>query len=149
MEDNEQTISYSGVGVYIRADEQRFTTLGPDGEELFNPDAVNQAGVRIVTIDGGTSNYIARNDYPNAEHITLPQLTDIEQKFRMLVSEGADLLFAEPYFGQEYLRSNPDSVRDILDRTAAANGMTSDAHCRFMVTRGVKVKPFQHPSLSR
>jgi len=36
-----------------------------------------------------------------------------------------------------------------LDRTAAANGMSHDVHCRLMLTRGVKVKPFQHPSLSR
>ncbi|MHA6346708.1 aminotransferase class IV [Roseivivax sp. CAU 1761] len=36
-----------------------------------------------------------------------------------------------------------------LRRTAAANGMTTDAHCRLMVTRGVKDKPFQHPGLSR
>lgn len=38
---------------------------------------------------------------------------------------------------------------DALNATAAANGMISDAHCRLMVTRGPKVKPFQHPSLSR
>ena len=38
---------------------------------------------------------------------------------------------------------------EALNRTAAANGMTTDVHCRLMLTRGVKVKPFQHPSLSR
>ena len=43
----------------------------------------------------------------------------------------------------------PEDIRDILDRTAAANGMTDDAHCRLMVTRGRKAKPFQHPGLSR
>ncbi|PSL18424.1 aminotransferase class IV [Shimia abyssi] len=43
----------------------------------------------------------------------------------------------------------PADIRDILNRTAAANGMTGDAHCRLMITRGRKAKPFQHPSLSR
>jgi branched-chain amino acid aminotransferase len=43
----------------------------------------------------------------------------------------------------------PAGVRDILDRTAQANGMTTDAHCRLMITRGRKAKPFQHPTLSR
>jgi len=33
--------------------------------------------------------------------------------------------------------------------TAEANDMHTDVHCRLMLTRGVKVKPFQHPSLSR
>ncbi len=36
-----------------------------------------------------------------------------------------------------------------LEMTAKANGMTTDAHCRLMITRGVKAKPFQHPELSR
>jgi branched-chain amino acid aminotransferase len=40
-------------------------------------------------------------------------------------------------------------IHDALQLTAKANIMTSNAHCRLMVTRGVKVKPFQHPSLSR
>ncbi|MEL6571197.1 MAG: aminotransferase class IV [Pseudomonadota bacterium] len=43
----------------------------------------------------------------------------------------------------------PQEVLEILNRTAQANGMTTDAHCRLMITRGPKVKPFQHPSLSR
>ena len=33
--------------------------------------------------------------------------------------------------------------------TQAANGMTTDAHARLMVTRGVKTRPFQHPRLSQ
>ncbi len=33
--------------------------------------------------------------------------------------------------------------------TQAANAMTTDAHARLMVTRGVKTRPFQHPKLSQ
>ncbi|MEJ2411188.1 MAG: aminotransferase class IV [Novosphingobium sp.] len=40
-------------------------------------------------------------------------------------------------------------ILDALTRTAEANGMTDDVHCRMMLTRGVKSKPFQHPHLSR
>ncbi|GGA27254.1 aminotransferase class IV [Neptunicoccus cionae] len=40
-------------------------------------------------------------------------------------------------------------IMEALTKTAAANGMTRDVHCRLMLTRGTKVKPFQHPSLSR
>ena len=42
-----------------------------------------------------------------------------------------------------------DGVVAALHATQAANGMTTDAHCRLMVTRGVKTRPFQHPALSR
>jgi branched-chain amino acid aminotransferase len=40
-------------------------------------------------------------------------------------------------------------IADAMEMTRAANGMETDAHCRLMLTRGVKVRPFQHPSLSR
>ena len=39
-------------------------------------------------------------------------------------------------------------IQALLD-TQQANGMTDNAHARLMVTRGVKVLPFQHPSLSQ
>ena len=42
-----------------------------------------------------------------------------------------------------------EEILDALNATAAANGMISDAHCRLMITRGPKVKPFQHPALSQ
>ena len=40
-------------------------------------------------------------------------------------------------------------VENALLETQTANAMTSDVHARLMVTRGVKARPFQHPSLSR
>lgn len=42
-----------------------------------------------------------------------------------------------------------NQIAEAMEMTAKANGMTTDAHCRLMVTRGVKAKPFQHPNLSR
>ena len=42
-----------------------------------------------------------------------------------------------------------EGVKNALLETQVANGMTTDAHARLMVTRGVKMRPFQHPSLSR
>jgi len=42
-----------------------------------------------------------------------------------------------------------EQVATALQETANANGMSHDVHCRLMITRGVKDKPFQHPSLSR
>ena len=36
-----------------------------------------------------------------------------------------------------------------IEKTREANNMKTDVHLRLMVTRGVKSKPFQHPSLSQ
>ena len=40
------------------------------------------------------------------------------------------------------------AISALLD-TQSANQMTTNAHARLMVTRGIKVRPFQHPSLSQ
>ncbi len=40
-------------------------------------------------------------------------------------------------------------LAEALEELRLANGMETDAHARLMVTRGVKTRPFQHPSLSR
>ncbi|MEY8841484.1 aminotransferase class IV [Cribrihabitans sp. XS_ASV171] len=42
-----------------------------------------------------------------------------------------------------------EGIMAALTKTAEANGMVTDVHCRLMLTRGVKVKPFQHPKLSQ
>ena len=44
---------------------------------------------------------------------------------------------------------NRAQIAEALEETRAANGMATDVHARLMVTRGVKIRPFQHPSLSR
>ena len=44
--------------------------------------------------------------------------------------------------------SRDQVIQAVLD-TQKANGMVDGAHARLMVTRGIKMRPFQHPSLSR
>lgn len=41
-----------------------------------------------------------------------------------------------------------DFKKAVLE-TQKANSMITDSHARLMITRGVKIRPFQHPSLSR
>jgi branched-chain amino acid aminotransferase len=43
----------------------------------------------------------------------------------------------------------PDQVKTAITDTQLANGMTTDAHARLMVTRGTKTRPFQNPRLSQ
>ncbi|MEZ5753360.1 MAG: D-amino acid aminotransferase [Paracoccaceae bacterium] len=43
----------------------------------------------------------------------------------------------------------PDQMISAVSETQMANGMETDAHCRLMVTRGVKTRPFQNPRLSQ
>ena len=65
------------------------------------------------------------------------------------VDEHIDRLFEAALAIDLKLPLDRDGMFQALEATRAANGMESDAHARLMVTRGVKVRPFQHPSLSR
>ncbi|MEO1331062.1 MAG: aminotransferase class IV [Pseudomonadota bacterium] len=63
--------------------------------------------------------------------------------------EHMDRLFASCKAVSLDIGMDRGGIAAALRRTAEGNGMTSDAHCRLMITRGVKAKPFQHPALSR
>lgn len=95
-------IYYSGIGVYVRADDERLISLSADD---LTP--INMPEIRIATIDGETADLIARTQFPDASRVSLPQLADISQKFLSVSGRQADVLFAEPYFAREYARNNP------------------------------------------
>ena len=42
-----------------------------------------------------------------------------------------------------------EDIKTAVLETQKANIMVTDSHARLMITRGVKIRPFQHPSLSR
>jgi len=99
-------VYYSGIGVYVRPDETRFS-------DANGWKSINDAAVKIVTIDGETADLIARTDFPNAQRVSLPQLSDISEMFLNVKTKKADVLFAEPFFGYEFLKNNPDTVKNI------------------------------------
>ena len=98
------SVYYSGIGVYVRADDNRF-------DKDFSK--INSEGVKVGTIDGETSSLIADQDFPNATKVSSIQLTDISQKFLDLTSSKCDVVLAEPYFAYEYEKNNPGSIKNI------------------------------------
>ena len=65
------------------------------------------------------------------------------------VDEHLDRLFEAAKAIDLDIGMTRDEVFQALEATRKANGMESDAHARMMITRGVKVRPFQHPGLSK
>lgn len=98
---------FSGIGIYVRKDDDRFGS-GADPTR-----GINSADVRIATIDGETGDLIARSQFPAAKRVSLPQLTDISQLFLEVSNKKADVLFAEPYFAYQFLKNNPNTVKNI------------------------------------
>ena len=99
---------YSGIGVYVRGNDNRFRASASGDWS-----ALNVASVRIATIDGETGDLIARNQFPTAQRVSLPQTADISQLFLQVSNNHADVLFAEPYFAREYARNNPRALTNL------------------------------------
>lgn len=92
---------YSGAEAYIRPNDKRFAaSLG----------ALNDPQMRIATTDGEASDAIASADFPNAQRISTPQLTDVSQLLLMVATNKADATFIEPYIAHQFLKSNPGSL---------------------------------------
>jgi branched-chain amino acid aminotransferase len=65
------------------------------------------------------------------------------------IDEHMDRLFEAAKAIDMDIAMTKDQVRQAIFDTQAANAMSTDAHCRLMVTRGVKTRPFQHPRLAQ
>lgn len=64
------------------------------------------------------------------------------------LDEHLDRLYEAALYIDLEIGMNRAALTQAIHDTLAANGMTDDVHVRLMVTRGRKVKPFQHPHLS-
>lgn len=95
---------YSGIGVYARIDEDRFTN---------NMHLINTESIKISTIDGEMASIIANSDFPDAKKIALPQLSDVSQMLLEVESGKADITFVEPYLAQKYNSANRNSIKNL------------------------------------
>ena len=90
-----QPLFYSGVGVYVRADDNRFAG---------NLSRINDPSVKIATIDGEMAAAIAKTDFPRATEVALPQLSEIATMLLNVKEGKADVTFVEKYFAYEFMK---------------------------------------------
>ncbi|MFO0754891.1 MAG: transporter substrate-binding domain-containing protein [Byssovorax sp.] len=96
-------IFYSGIGVYVKATDDRFGDLK----------SINSATVKIATVDGEMSDIIAKGEYPSATRVSLPQLSDVSQLLLHVSQSKADVTFLEPAVAYQFISKNPGSVKNI------------------------------------
>jgi cystine transport system substrate-binding protein len=97
---------YSPVGAYVRPSDTKFKA-GDYG-------AINSPSVRIATIDGELGETIARNDFPKAQRIGSPQMTELTTSLLNVKDNKADVVFVERYFAEQFLAKNPGSVKNLV-----------------------------------
>jgi ABC-type amino acid transport substrate-binding protein len=108
-------IYFSPMGVYVRADDDRFN----DDSGKF--DKINDPSVTIAGIDGELNAVIAGADYPKAKVKLMPNSVNDIQVFLEIQMERADVTFAEPMFAYDYMQKNPDKLKNIAEHAPVRN----------------------------
>jgi len=101
-----EPLFYSPVGAYVRPTDPKFKAKGYA--------AINSPTVRVATIDGELGETIARNDFPNAQRIGAPQMTELTTSLLNVKDNKADVAFVERYFAEQFLAKNPGSVKNLV-----------------------------------
>ncbi len=95
---------YSSVFIFARKGDHRFKNHW----ELINDPKVN-----ISTIDGGTVEIIAREDFPQATRLSMPETTDVAQFLLNVATHKSDVAFVESTIANRYMRNNPDTIESV------------------------------------
>jgi len=96
-------VFYSVIKAWGRKEESRFEGLK----------GINSPDVRIATIDGAMEDIIAKTDFPSAHRESLPQLSMFTQNLINITHKKADVTFAEPGIIQEFLQTNPGTLKEL------------------------------------
>jgi len=99
-------IFFSAPRLYARQDDVRF-----DG----NIARVNQPDVKIAVIDGSALFPLAKEVFPNAKFVALPQLTQDAEYFMTVTTGKADIALLDPDEIKGFLAANPGQLRPIAD----------------------------------
>ena len=113
---------FSPIGIYVRADDDRFNN---------DISSINESKIRIAAVDGEINSEIAKKDFPNATLISFPNNIDVAQLFLEIQTNKKDVTFAEPMFAFDYMQKNPGKLKNIGENAPIRNY----ANC-FMFKKG-------------
>lgn len=94
---------YSVITAWVRQNESEITDLSQ----------LSSGKYKIATIDGAMEDLIAKTDYPNAPIVSLTTLSPFTQNLLNITSNKADITFAEPGVIFDFLKTNPNSLKQL------------------------------------
>jgi len=94
------------------------------GDTRFDNDLsiLNSEEYTISTLDGEITASIAKEDFPNAKTLALPQLSSYAEIFLNVVQNKADITFAELSSMEDFLATNPNTLERVNDEPIRAFG---------------------------
>ncbi len=96
---------YSPVVIWARANDARFD---------HDIKSINDPAVKISTLDGELTTAFARNFFPKAQQVALPQMTPFSDLMMQVTTGKADVTFAEPSAVYEFMENNQNKLRQII-----------------------------------
>jgi polar amino acid transport system substrate-binding protein len=110
--DFSKPVYFSPIGVFVRADDNRFDT---DRTKLNDPK------IKIAAVDGEINYSIGKQDFPLAEVKPFPNNIDVAQLFLEIQTKKKDVTFAEPMFAYDYMQKNPGKLKNIGEKAPIRN----------------------------
>ena len=97
-------LMYSVIGAYAKPNDHRFDS---------DYSAINSPNIKISIVDGELGQTIAKEQFPNAKTISLPQNSAVSQNFLNITTGKADVSFEELPVANDYLKNNIGSIRNV------------------------------------
>ncbi|TAH32766.1 MAG: transporter substrate-binding domain-containing protein [Alphaproteobacteria bacterium] len=97
-------ILYVALGVYTRADDKRFD---------HNLSLLNDASVKLSSVEGTTPFIVGNRDFPKAQKITHPESQDLMAPLMDVASGKADATITGLPLGYRFNAQNPGKIRQV------------------------------------
>ena len=110
--DFSKPVYYSPIGVYVRADDNRFDTARSK---------LNDPKIKIAAVDGEINYSIGKQDFPLAEVNPFPNNIDVAQLFLEIQTRKKDVTFAAPMFAYDYMQKKPCKLKKIGEKSPIRN----------------------------
>lgn len=94
---------YNAIRVWVRAEENRFHSLAD----------LNSSDVRISVQDGAIESIIADSEFPKAQPVSIPQLNPWSDNLLNIITNKADVTFAELGVIVPFLKKNPGTLKEL------------------------------------
>jgi ABC-type amino acid transport substrate-binding protein len=95
-------ILYSPVNVYARANDTRF-------DKDIN--VLNDPSIKLVFIDGTTSQLITKESFPKASYDSLPALTQFSNLYVDVDAHKADAVVMDSATSNHFIKANPGKIK--------------------------------------
>ncbi|MBU6234228.1 MAG: ABC transporter substrate-binding protein [Alphaproteobacteria bacterium] len=95
---------YSPMNAYVRVDDTRFD---------MDITLLDNESMTIVSGDGEMSGIIARQDFPKAKVLSLPNMGDTTEQLLAISTKKADASFFETWTAEDFIAKNPNTLKNV------------------------------------